>query len=150
MKRILTLAIMACFLFANLALAAERGTAAECQAMVEKALDFLKANGKDKAFEEFSNPAGKFVDRDLYIFAYDLNGLCLAHGANKKMVGKDLLELKDPSGKQIVKELIDMARANGRGWVDYRWTDPVTKAVQDKRGYVALYEDIIVGSGIYK
>lgn len=150
MKKIVALGIIACFLFSGFALAAEKGTPVEAQAMVKQAVDFLNANGRDKAFEEFSNPAGKFVDRDLYIYVYDKNGVCLAHGANKKMIGKNLLQLKDPSGKQIVKELLDMAQNNGNGWVDYKWTNPETKLVQDKSGYVEQYEDIMVGSGIYK
>ncbi len=64
----------------------------------------MKANGKEKAFADFCNPKGAFVDPDLYITVYDLTGKCLAHGANSKMIGKDLIGLKDPDGVAFVKE----------------------------------------------
>ncbi|HUL31843.1 MAG TPA: cache domain-containing protein, partial [Thermodesulfobacteriota bacterium] len=70
--------------------AAEFGTAAEAEAMVKKAIQLIKAEGRDKAFAEINNPKGKFVDRDLYIFVYDMDGKCVAHGFNPKMIGKDL------------------------------------------------------------
>ena len=75
---------------AGAAHAADQGTAAEAEAMVKKAVAFIKANGADKSYEEFTN--GKsFKDRDLYIIVYDLNGKNLAQGANPKLVGKDLI-----------------------------------------------------------
>ena len=67
--------------FIGSAHAADQGTAAEAEAMVKKAVTYIKANGPDKSYEEFT--AGKsFKDRDLYIVVYDLNGKNLAQGAN--------------------------------------------------------------------
>ena len=131
--------------------ATERGSAEEAMAMVKKAIAYLKENGKDKAFAEFGNPANiNFHDRDLYIFVYDLNGNNVAHGNNPKMVGKNLLEMKDHDGKFIIKGFIDVANTNGKGWVDYKWPNPVTKAVEQKSGYIEKVDNLIVGSGIYK
>jgi len=39
---------------------------------VESAVASAQENGKDKAFDEFSNKTGSFVRGDLYIYAYDL------------------------------------------------------------------------------
>lgn len=133
------------------ATAAERGSADEAVAMVKKAIAYMKENGKEKAFSEFGNSANTtFHDRDLYIFVYDLNGNSVAHGNNPKMVGKNLLEMKDHDGKFIIKGFIDVANAKGKGWVDYKWPNPVTKAVEQKSGYVEKVDNLIVGSGIYK
>jgi hypothetical protein len=63
----------------------EYGTAAEAEAMVKKAIAYLKANGKDKAFAEFSNPKGQFVDRDLYVTVYDLQLYFLWWGKTKSL-----------------------------------------------------------------
>ena len=95
MKRFFTVALAALFLLAGFSvlIAAEKGTTAEAESMVKKAVAYYKANGKDKSFAEFSNPKGQFVDRDLYIFVYDLTGKCVAHGANQKMIGIDLISL---------------------------------------------------------
>ncbi|TAN41895.1 MAG: histidine kinase [Nitrospirae bacterium] len=135
----------------NVAISAEqRGTAKEAETLVKKAISFLKANGKAKAFAEFGNKQGQFVDRDLYIFVYDLNGKCLAHGQNPKMVGNDLIDMKDPDGKLFVKERVEIAKTKGKGWQNYKFTNPLTKKVEEKSAYVEKYEDLIVGSGIYK
>lgn len=70
MKRftVLLCAVISILCFASVSIAAEFGTAAEAEAMVKKAVAFIKSQGKDKAFAEISNPKGKFIDRDLYIF----------------------------------------------------------------------------------
>ena len=143
--------LLVLFGFAGIVSAAEkRGTAAEAEALVKKAIAYMKANGKEAAFAEINNPKGRFTDRDLYIFVYDMNGKCVAHGLNLKMIGKDLIELKDADGKQFVKERIEIAKTNGKGWQDYKFTDPISKAIENKRAYVEKYDDLIVGSGIYK
>ena len=130
--------------------AADKGTPAEAEALVQKAIAFVKANGKDKAFAEFTNPKGQFVDRDLYIFVYDMNGKVLAHGQNAKMVGKDLLDLTDPSGKPFVKERIEIAKKSGKGWQTYKFSNPTTKKIEDKTAYIEKVADFIIGSGAYK
>lgn len=147
--------IIATIFLASVAFAAEkasekRGTPAEAEAMVKKAIEYIKANGREKAFAEIGNPNGKFVDRDLYVFVYDLNGKCVAHGANPKMVGKDLINMKDPDGKEYVKERISIAKSKGKGWQDYKFPNPVTKQIEHKTAYIEKYEDIIVGCGVYK
>ena len=130
------------------ALAAERGTLDEAKAMVKKARAYLREQGPQKAFAEFSNPKGKFVDRDIYIYVYDKNGKNVAHGANARLIGKDLLDLRDTDGVYIIKGLLDVAKKGG-GTLAYRWTDPTTKKVVPKIGYAEMEGDYMVGSGIY-
>jgi cytochrome c len=132
------------------ALAGTTGTPAEATALVKKAGEYLKANGKDKAFAEFSNPNGAFKDRDLYIMVYDMNGVNRAHGANPKLIGKDLIELKDADGTFIVKAFVDIGKTKGKGWVDYKWPNPVSKAIEAKSTYIEKHDDVLIGAGIYK
>ena len=134
----------------GIALAAEFGTSAEAEAMVKKAIGMIKTDGKEKAFAEISNPKGKFVDRDLYIFVYDMAGKCLAHGFNQKMIGKDLIEMKDTDGKLYVKERVEIAKTKGKGWQDYKYTNPLSKKIEQKSAYIEKVEDLIVGCGVYK
>ncbi len=131
------------------AFAADRGTAKEAKGLVGKAIAYWKDNGKEKAFAEISNPKGKFVDRDLYVMVMDLDGNMMAHGANSKLIGKNLLELKDPTGKPMVREFVKAAQG-GSGWVDYKWTNPVTKKVENKSSYVQKMEKYMVVCGFYK
>lgn len=130
--------------------AAEYGTAAEAEAMVKKAVAYIKANGPDRAYEEFTN--GKsFKDRDLYVFAYDMTGKNLAHGANAKLVGKDLSGLRDPEGKMIVQMVLDTAKTKGKGWTgEFKFRNPVTEKLEPKIVYVERAGDTVIGAGIYR
>ena len=130
--------------------AADQGTAAEAEAMVKKAVAYVKTNGPEKAAEEFTN--GKsFKDRDLYVSFYALGGKVLGHGANPKLVGKDLIGLKDPDGKLFIKMIDDLARGKGKGWTDsYKFRNPVTDKVSDKAIYVERVGDTWIGVGVYK
>lgn len=137
--------------FCGISSAAERGSKEEAVAMVKKAVAMVKAEGKEKTFAAISDPANTaFHDRDLYIYVYDFNGVALAHGNNPKMVGKSLIGLKDNEGKLMIKEMIDVAKTKGGGWVDFKWPNPVTKAVESKAGYVEKVDDFLIGSGAYK
>jgi cytochrome c len=152
MKRILAVLAIGCVLAAGVgvAAAADTGSKDEAVAMVKKAVDFIKANGADKAYAEFSNPKGQFVDRDLYIAVYDMTGKCVAHGANAKMIGRDLMDNKDVDGKEFVKERVDMMKKQPSGWQDYKFRNPTSNQVEPKAMYVERAGDVIVGCGIYK
>jgi signal transduction histidine kinase len=138
------------FGFRGAAMAADKGTAEEAVAMVKKAKEFIKKNGKEKAFAEFNNPSGQFVKGDLYVMVYDMEGLNKAHGGNPRLIGKNLLDIKDANGVFIVRSFIEVANTKGNGWVDYRWVNNVTNTVESKSTYVEKADDILVGVGIYK
>lgn len=132
------------------ALASEKGTAEEAMALVKKGVALIKSDGAEKAFAEFNNPKGAFVQKDLYVMCYDMAGNNKCHGSNPKLIGKNLLEIKDADGKFIVKGLIEAAQKSGKGWVDYRWPNALTKAVEPKSTYVEKVDDVLIGVGIYK
>jgi signal transduction histidine kinase len=130
--------------------AAGNASQAEATAMVKKGMAYLKANGKDKAYAEISNKQGQFVDRDLYLVVYGLDGVVRAHGANEKMVGKNLIDLKDVDGKAFVKERVDLAQSKGSFWQDYKFTNPVTKKIEPKAMYCERVDDAVLCGGVYK
>ncbi|KIF79849.1 cache domain-containing protein [Noviherbaspirillum autotrophicum] len=138
--------------FVSAASAAERASADEASALVKKAVAYLKANGKEKAFAAFNDTKGQFIDRDLYIFVYDMQGnnMAIGNGNAGRMVGKNMLDMRDADGKYIIRSFIDILNAKGKGWVDYKWPNPVTKKVEAKSSYVEKVDDMIVGAGIYK
>lgn len=131
-------------------LAADQGTAPEAEAMIKKAVAYIKTNGPEKSYEEFTN--GKsFKDRDLYVFVYDMTGKNLAHGANAKLVGKDLSGLKDSDGKMILPMLIEIAKGPGKGWSgSFKFRNPVSEKIEDKVIYLERLGDTFIGCGIYK
>lgn len=118
--------------------------------MVKRALAYIKEVGPDSAYEEFTN-GKKFKDRDLYVIVYDLNGKNLAQGANPKLVGKNLIGLKDPDGKPLIQMFVDLAKTKSKGWVEgYKFLNPVTQKLENKSMYLERYGDTLVGCGIYK
>ena len=132
------------------AAAGEYGTLDEAKALVKKAVAYADKNGPQKAFDEFSKSPGPFVDRDLYVVVYDMKGKVLAHGANEKMIGKNLIELKDVDGKAFVKERVELAQSKGTFWQDYKFTNPVSKKIEPKQMYCEKLDDTAVCGGIYK
>ena len=129
-----------------------KGTAAEATAMVQKAVAHIKKAGRDKAFADFNNKGGAFTDRDLYVVVYDMKGKVLAHGANDKMIGKDVIDLRDNDGKYFVKERVEMMSKSpdAKGWQDYKFMNPVTRQIEPKSMFLQRLDDMIVGCGIYK
>lgn len=134
---------------APLVSAADVVTKPEAEAMVKKALAYLKANGREKTFAEIGRKDGQFVDRDLYLTVYGNDGVVRAHGANAKMVGKNLMELKDVDGKAFVRERVEMAKKKVPFWQDYKFNNPVTGKIEPKTMYCVPEEDLIVCGGVY-
>jgi len=121
-------------------------------ALVQSAVDYFKANGKDKTFAAINDRTGPFVKGDLYIFVNDYaTGLTLAHGGNVKLVGQSNKDLKDAEGKPFMQMMIDQAQ-KGAGWVDYKWSNPLTKKIQIKTTYVVPVPELkaFFACGIYK
>ncbi|MFZ6773997.1 cache domain-containing protein [Undibacterium sp. SXout7W] len=147
--KLFSLALFSFFLGQS-AIAAERGTAQEAEAMVKKAAAYIKANGQEKAIAEFNNPKGAFIDRDLYIWVAEANGKAIAHGANQRLVGKDLRTLRDVDNKAFIEDIINVANSKGKGWVDYKWPNPTTKAIEHKSTYFEKSGELIIACGIYK
>lgn len=125
-------------------------TPEDATAMVKLGVAFIKTNGKDKGHAEISNKAGQFIKEDLYLVVYGLDGTVRAHGANEKMIGKNLIELKDIDGKPFVKERVELAQSKGTFWQDYKFTNPVTKKIEPKTMYCEKLEDAVVCGGVYK
>jgi len=115
----------------------DRGTEVEAQEMVKKALALIKSAGPEAAYKAFTeHPNGAFKDRDLYVFVYDFQGNCLAQGANPKMIGMNLIELKDMNGKPIIRGQIEMVKSQKAGWFGpYKFPSPVTKVQETKKSY---------------
>jgi cytochrome c len=134
----------------TIAYAEDFASTEQAQTMVKKAVAHIKADGPAKAYADFSAKKPEFTDRDLYVVVYDFTGSVLAHGQNEKMVGKNLIDLKDPDGKAFVRERVDMAKTQASFWQDYKFVDPVTKKVLPKTMYCERLNDTVVCAGVYK
>ncbi len=129
-----------------------KATAAEATAMVKKGVTDLKAAGKDKdkIYAAVTAKDARWVDRDLYLVVYGMDGVVKAHGANAKLVGNNMIDMLDIDGKPYIKERIDLAKSKGSFWQDYKFTNPTTKKIEPKSMYCEKTDDVVACAGIYK
>jgi cytochrome c len=132
------------------AAAADRVTAKEAEAMVKKGVAYIKANPREKAMADITNKNGQFVDRELYLTVYLLDGTAVAHGANEKFVGKNMIDLRDGNGKEHIRERMELAKAKPSFWHDFSFVNPTNRKIEPKSMYCERAADLVVCGGIYK
>jgi cytochrome c len=121
----------------------------DARGWVNEAIAFYKATSREIALAEFSNPQGRFVQGEKYLYVLDINGTMLAHGVNERYPGKDFYRVQDSEGKSFIKEIVDTANLKSYGWAEYKWMDPVTKSEQPKTVYFERVDNMIFCSGVY-
>jgi signal transduction histidine kinase len=108
---------------------------------VDSAAKFARQSGKDKALKEFNSMKGSFIKDDLYVFAYDLNGRCLALPIQPNLVGANRIDAVDPNGVKFVRNMMELAR-EGSGFTYYIYPDPARNMTQRlKLTYVERVDD---------
>ena len=126
-----------------------RVTPKEAEAMVKKGVMAIKAN-RGEAIAQMSDPKGAWVDRELYLTVYQMDGVALAHGANAKFVGKNMIELRDANGKAHIKERLELVKTKSAFWQDFVFLNPKNKKMEPKQMYCEKADDLVVCGGIYK
>ncbi|MES2258219.1 MAG: cache domain-containing protein [Pseudomonadota bacterium] len=130
---------------------APHATREQAVALVQKAVALIGKIGKDKALAQFSDPQGGFVDRELYIVVLDFQGTSLANGNNRKMIGKQLMELRDVDGRYFARESVALAKTSGKGWLQpFTFVNPANQALEKKLVYLERVDDYLVLSGVYQ
>jgi len=86
-----------------------------------------------------------------YIFIYTFDGINIADPILKHNAGKNLINFKDPNGKLVIKELIDISKQKEGGFVNYVWNKPTTNQLTNKISYAISYKPFnwMIGSGVY-
>lgn len=153
MRQIFVL-LLAVFLGASPGRAAEpcpTATLDAAKALAERAARFLAAAGPDASFPRFMSPTGGFVDGDLYVFVFDLEGRLRASGGWPETVGARIgLDDVAGIGDGIYARMRRLALGAGKGWIDYSWYNPCSHAIEPKASYILRVGDFIVGVGAYK
>jgi methyl-accepting chemotaxis protein len=73
------------------------------------------------------------------------------HAIKAEMDGQNLSDYKDPDGKGLFVEMVEVCKSSGAGYVDYLWPKPGFSKPVQKTSYVKLLPEWgwIIGSGIY-
>ena len=107
----------------------------------------------EAAFSRFHDVTGPYLAKDAYVFVLDPDGVELVNPAFPNLEGRSLADWKDVQGKRLIREMLDVARTSGSGWVDYMWPKPGENVSTQKSAFVSRAtfggRTVIVGCGVY-
>ncbi len=125
------------------------GNPDEARAMAERAASHLEDVGPNQAFRAFMDPDGAFIDRDLYVFVINFQGVLVASGAFPNSIGAIIANARDRNGRPFVREMMKLAREQDQGWVEYDMVHPCTGEMTPKISYVKRVGPVIIGVGAF-
>nr|WP_315464627.1 methyl-accepting chemotaxis protein [uncultured Rhodoferax sp.] len=127
-----------------------RATAAQAKAMAEKAVAYAQSHGVAEALKAFQNPDGGFLYKDLYILAFDRDGVFQAYGVDNSKVGTTLWDFNGQDGDHMYENSWKR-HAEGGGWVEYNIVDFKTNEMRGKISYVLPVNDnLLLACGAYR
>jgi len=152
-RRLLGLAAVLAALIGASAAAQQNGVYGSAQqqratALLERAVRHIEQHGA-AGTADFSRQA-QFVDRDLYVYALNVDGRFLASGgASAVLIGENVENETDLEGRPFFREIIELAKRDGRGRIEYRWFNPADRRGEPKLTEFRRVGDIIVAVGYY-
>jgi methyl-accepting chemotaxis protein len=119
-------------------------------ALVKAAAAHLRKHGAQQACRDFCDRNGPFVKGEHYVVALDMQCNVLAFAPNPQRIGQNDYDAQDADGRFFSRKTVELARANGSGWCDYRMLNPRTGRVEPKSMYFEKVGDLVLGCGIYR
>lgn len=128
----------------------KQGTADVARQLTEQALAHLRKVGYERASEDFYKQNGPFIDRDLYIFVLDRQGVYRVMGANRAKTGSRVQDAPGIDAEQFMHDVWEQADSGG-GWLEYNIVNPLTGDVRGKASFVLpINDDLLIGCGAYR
>lgn len=86
-----------------------------------------------------------------YFWIQDTTPSMIMHPIKPALDGKNLRDFKDPNGKLLFVEMVNVAKSKSSGYVEYQWSKPGFQQPVDKISFVKIQPDWhwIVGAGLY-
>jgi len=108
-------------------------TQAEAQAKAGEEIKAIRYDGKE------------------YVWVNDMHPRVVLHPIKPELQGQDVSDMKDPNGKRLFVEFVEVVKKDGAGYVDYLWPRPGSAAPEPKRSYVKAFAPWgwVMGSGVY-
>lgn len=122
----------------------------QVRAIALKAADLIATRGLEAAAAVF-NSDGEFKHGALYVTVIDFAGVWKVYPPRPAGVGMSVINVKDPDGRDIVRDILSVARDGGEGWVDYRWLNPASDRIEPKTTFVKRVpgQDLVAYVGLY-
>jgi methyl-accepting chemotaxis protein len=88
---------------------------------------------------------------DNYLWINDMQPVMVMHPIKSSMDGENLVGYKDPKGKHLFMEMVEVCRNDGQGFVDYMWPKPGEEKPVAKLSFVRLFKpwNWVIGTGVY-
>lgn len=152
-KLLLWTGLLVC-MFASSLKADSETSKAECQAKCHAAAQMISTQGMAAAICEVSNPRGRFVSGEIFVYMMNLDGVMMAHPMAPALIGRNLsrVVLKDKHGQAHPMMLVNFAKTQGVGWLSYMWPKPGAKTPSEKMCYLLKVPDtnVFLVAGFYK
>jgi methyl-accepting chemotaxis protein len=127
-----------------------QGTADEALILATRAHALVQDIGFDAAAIAFHDPQSGYVDRDLYVFVFDRQGVYRIMGADIKRVGSSLFDAPGVDAQQLLDDAWHRCDQGG-GWVEYNIINLATGTVKGKSSYVLpINDELLIGCGAYR
>jgi methyl-accepting chemotaxis protein len=123
------------------------GIAKEEHALAQKG-DIAVADAQKRALTRIA--ALRYGNND-YFWVNDMQPRMVMHPIKPEMNGNDLSSYKDPNGKALFVDFVDVVRKGGAGFVPYEWPKPGFDRPQPKLSYVVGFAPWgwVIGTGVY-
>lgn len=118
--------------------------------MVTQACQALDAYGFPRAIRHSDETVWMRPNDGLYVFILDLQGALQLH-PDRKMEGRSVIDITDPTGKFFIREIIGAASAepNAGVWTSYVWRAPATGTLGTKHTFSRMAGELIVSAGYF-
>jgi methyl-accepting chemotaxis protein len=127
-----------------------QGTADEARHMVLDALTHVQSSGFHAGMKAIQAGGTAFRKKDLYLFAFDRQGVYRLYGLTDKFVGKAVHDVPGIDGDNLLAEAWRVCDLEGGGWINYEIEDLQTGALKTKSSYIqAMDENHLIGCGCY-
>ncbi|WP_296516916.1 cache domain-containing protein [Rhodopseudomonas sp.] len=86
-----------------------------------------------------------------YFWVNDMQPRMVMHPMKPEMNGTDISTFKDPNGKALFNEAVNVVKKDGAGFVGYEWPKPGFDKPQPKLSYVTGFAPWgwVIGTGVY-
>jgi methyl-accepting chemotaxis protein len=86
-----------------------------------------------------------------YFWINDMHPRMVMHPMKPELNGTDLTSNKDPNGKALFVDFVNVVKKDGAGFVPYEWPKPGFDKPQPKLSYVAGFApwNWVIGTGVY-
>ena len=117
------------------------------QAFVERAIGRYNTEGRQATLDYYNSSAS--VDGSWYVFIAEVDGVMLAHGVTRDLVGRVFADIRSGDGFPSGQQALAVATEDG-AWANYPWVNPVTGDVSTKHSWVVRHDGLLFGSGWYE